>query len=60
MTYPAGYLQALHAAGLTIRSTREDIALLDEEGLEGLLISPLQVLNAVEEAAVLERSALHQ
>lgn len=47
---PAGYLQALRAAGLTIWSTREDIALLDEESLEALLISLLQVLIAQEVA----------
>ncbi|KAJ1710122.1 hypothetical protein NYO67_7706 [Aspergillus flavus] len=50
LSNPAGYLQALRAAGLTIWSTREDIALLDEESLEALLISLLQVLIAQEVA----------
>ena len=48
--YPAAYVQALRAAGLTTRSTREDIALLDEESLKDLLVSLLQVLNALEAA----------
>ncbi|GAB1195096.1 hypothetical protein APSETT444_004350 [Aspergillus pseudonomiae] len=43
MTYAAGYIQALRAAGLTNESTWENIALLDEESLEDLLISLLQV-----------------
>ncbi|KAE8142463.1 hypothetical protein BDV38DRAFT_277990 [Aspergillus pseudotamarii] len=48
--YPAAYVQALRAAGLTTRSTHEDIALLDEESLKDLLVSLLQVLNTLEAA----------
>lgn len=50
MPYPAAYIQALWGAGLTTRSTREEMALLDEETLEDLLISLLQVLSALEGA----------
>ena len=40
MSYPAGYIPAQRAAGLTKHSTREDIALLDEESPEDTINKP--------------------